>query len=98
MRNAHERNRRRERAVASLGKCYSFANSQPDAESVADCFVNFVRNTISITAGDICISYWEPSSEFSRQLDAYAEELTRRDAKSHQEAKAVNATYCSGAR
>jgi hypothetical protein len=62
VRNAHERNRRRERAVASLGKCYSFANSQPDAKSVADCFVNSVRNTISVTIGDICISPFQPRS------------------------------------
>ena len=78
-----------------MGECYSFANSQPDAESFAVSCVNSIRNTFSIPIGDICVSCFQPCSEYAGKLDVCTEELTGRDAKSHPETKAVNATYCS---
>ena len=56
MRNAGKRDRRRERAVASLGKRYSFAHAQPDPESFAVSFVNCVGNTFSISVANLRIS------------------------------------------
>ena len=60
MRNACKRDRRRERAVASLGKHYSFPHSQPDPESFAVSFVNCVRNTFSVAVANLRISRFNP--------------------------------------
>jgi len=76
-----------------VGECDSFANSQRDAESFVVSVVNSVRHISSVTLGDICVSHWQPGSEYAPELDVYVEELTHRDTTSRQETKAVNATY-----
>ena len=61
----------------------------------SDPHAKSIRNTFSIPIGDICVSCFQPCSEYAGKLDVCTEELTGRDAKSHPETKAVNATYCS---
>ena len=56
MRNAGERDRGRERAVASLGKHYPFPDSQPDPES----FAVSERDAVSFTVADVRISGFNP--------------------------------------
>ena len=97
MRNAGKRDRRRERAVASLGKHYLFPHSQPDSESFSVSFVNCVRNTVSVTVADVRISRFQPRSNGVASFDACANEFTHDGSKPSQQTKAVSATYCSGA-
>ena len=75
MRNAGKRDRRRERAVASLGKHYPFPYSQPDSESFSVSFVNCVRNTVSVA--DVRISRFQPCSNGVGWFDALAGAFTR---------------------
>ena len=97
MRNAGERDRRRERAVASLGKHYPFPHSQPDSEAVTLSFVNCVGNSVSFTGADIRISRFQPRSNGVASFDAPADEFTRSITKSSPQTEAVSAPYCSGA-
>ena len=97
MRNAGKRDRRRERAVASLGKRYPFPHSQPDPESFAVSFLNCVGNTVTVTGGDVRISPFQPRSNGVASFDACANEFTHGIPKSSQQTEAVNSTYCSGA-
>ena len=66
MRNAGKRDRRRERAIASLGKHYSFPHSQPDSESFAFferdavSFVDSSGNTFSAAVANLRISRFNP--------------------------------------
>jgi len=60
MRNAGKGDRRRERAVASLGKYYPFPHSQHDSEYFAVSFVNCVGNTVSVTVANLRISRFNP--------------------------------------
>ena len=60
MRNAGKRDRRRERAIASLGKHYPFPDSHPEPESFAVSFVNRVGNTFSVAFGNVRISRFNP--------------------------------------
>ena len=80
MRNAGKRDRRCERAVASLGKHYPF----PHSESFAVSFVNCVRNTVSVTGADVRISRFQPRSNGVRCFDARAGAFTRGIPKSSQ--------------
>src|SRR6266581_7291241 len=86
MRNAGKRDRRCERAVASLGKHYPFPHSQP----FAVCFVNCVRNTLSVTVADVRISRFQPRSNGVGWFDARAGAFTRGIPKSSQQTEAVN--------
>src|SRR6266576_1809089 len=72
MRNAGKRDRRCERAVASLGKHYRFPHSQSDSECFAVPFVNCVRNTVSVTGADVRISRFQPRGipKSSQQTEA----------------------------
>ena len=62
MRNAGKRDRRRERAIASLGKHYSFPHSQPDSESFAVFERDAVSfgNTFSGAVANLRISRFNP--------------------------------------
>ena len=66
MRNAGKRDRRRERAVASLGKHYPFPHSQSDSESfavferAAISFVDSLGNTFSGAVANLRISRFNP--------------------------------------
>ncbi|PYI70707.1 MAG: hypothetical protein DMF08_10700 [Verrucomicrobia bacterium] len=73
MRSVGKRDRRCERAVASLGKRYPFPHSQP----FAVCFVNCVRNTLSVTVADVRISCFQPRSNGVGWFDARAGAFTR---------------------
>jgi predicted O-methyltransferase YrrM len=86
MRNAGKRDRRCERAVASLGKHYPF----PHSESFAVSFVNCVRNTVSVTGADVRISRFQPRSNGVGCFDARAGAFTRGIPKSSQQTEAVN--------
>src|SRR6478752_10154494 len=90
MRNAGERDRRCERAVASLGKHYPFPHSQPDPESFAVSFVNCVRNTVSISVADVRIPRFQSGSDGVGWFDAHANAFPRDITKSSQQAEAVN--------
>src|SRR6266576_351984 len=90
MRNAGKRDRRCERAVASLGKHYRFPHSQSDSECFAVSFVNCVRNTVSVTGADVRISRFQPRSNGVRCFDARAGAFTRGITKSSQQTEAVN--------
>jgi predicted O-methyltransferase YrrM len=91
LRNAGKRNWRRERAVASLGKYYPFAHSQPDPESFAVSFGNCVRNTVSFTVADVRISHFQPRTNGAGWFETRAGEFTRGIPKSSQQTEAVNA-------
>src|SRR6266446_8809582 len=86
MRNAGKRDRRCERAVASLGKHYPFPYSEP----FAVCFVNCARNTLSVTVADVRISRFQPRSNGVGWFDARAGAFTRGIPKSSQQTEAVN--------
>jgi predicted O-methyltransferase YrrM len=86
LRNAGKRNRRRERAIASLGKYYAFAH----AESFAVSFGNCVRNTVSFTVADVRISCFQPRTNGVGSFDSRAGEFTRGIPKSSQQTEAVN--------
>jgi len=88
MRNAGKRDRRRERAVASLGKHHPFPHSQSDSEAFAVSFVNCLRNTVSVT--DVRISRFQPRSNGVGWFDAHADAFTRGIPKSSQQTEAVN--------
>ena len=90
MRNAGQRDRRRERAVASLGKHYPFPHSQPDSESFAVSFVNCVRNTVSVTVADVRISCFQPRGNGVGWFDARAGAFTNVIPKSSQQTEAMN--------
>ena len=60
MRNAGKRDRRCERAIASLGKHYPFPNSQPDPESFAVSFLDSSGNTFSVAVANLRISRFNP--------------------------------------
>ena len=90
MRNAGERDRRRERAVASLGKHYPFPHSQPDSESVTVSFVDCVGNSVSFTRADVRISRFQPRSDGVASFDARADKFTRGIPKSSPQTEAVN--------
>ena len=66
MRNAGKRDRRRERAIASLGKHYPFPDSQPEPESFAvferdaASFVDSSGNTFSGAVANLRISRFNP--------------------------------------
>ena len=83
MRNAGERDRRRERAVASLGKHYPFPYSQPDSESFAVferdaiSFVDSSGNTLSDAVANLRISRFQPRSNGVGWFDAHANAFTR---------------------
>jgi hypothetical protein len=62
MRNAGQRDRRCERAIAPLGKYHSFPHSQPESESFALSFANCVGNPVSFTVANVRISSHQPSS------------------------------------
>ena len=66
MRNAGERDRRRERAVASLGKHYPFSHSEPEPVAISErdpiSFTNRFGNSVSVTVGDVRISFCESYS------------------------------------
>ena len=89
MRNAGERDRRRERAVASLGKHYPFPHSQPDSESFTVSFLNCVGNSVSFTSADVCISRFQPRGDGVASFDARADKFTRGIPKSPQQTEAV---------
>src|SRR6266480_1808475 len=86
MRNADKRDRRRERAVASLGEHYS----QPDSEPFAVSFVNCVRNTVPAAVADLRVSRFQPRSDGVGWFDADAGEFTHGIPKSSQQTEAVN--------
>jgi hypothetical protein len=90
LRNAGKRDRRRQRAAASLGKHYPFPHSQPDSESVAVSFANCVWNTVSVTVADVRISRFQPRSNGVGWFDARAGEFARGIPKSSQQTEAVN--------
>jgi hypothetical protein len=92
LRNAGKRDRRRERAVASLGKHDPFPHSQPDAESVAVSFFNCVGNTFSFTGAYLRISRFQPRCNGVIWFDACADDFTRDIPKSSPQTEAVNAT------
>jgi hypothetical protein len=73
-----------------LGKCYPFAQSEPDPESFAVSFVNRVGNTFSFTGADVRISRFQPRSNGVGSFDACANEFTCGIPKSSQQTKAVN--------
>ena len=60
MRNAGKRDRRRERAVASVGKHYSFPDSHPEPESFAISIVNCVGDPFSGAVANLRISRFNP--------------------------------------
>jgi hypothetical protein len=90
LRNAGERNWGRERSVASLGKYYSFPHSEPDPESFAVSFVNCVRNTVSVTGGDVRISRFQPCRNavdwFAARVAGFTDDIP----KSSQQTETVN--------
>ena len=90
MRNAGKRDRRRERAVASLGKHYAFPHSHPHLQSFAVSFVNYVRNSVSFTGADVRISHFQPRSNGVGWFDPRSREFTRGIPKSSKQTKAVN--------
>jgi predicted O-methyltransferase YrrM len=92
LRNLGKRNRRRECAVASLGKYYPFAHAQSFAVSNRDAisFLNCVGNTISVTVTDVRISHFQPRSDSVGSFGARASEFTRGIKKSSQQTEAVN--------
>ena len=99
MRNAGKRDRRCQRAVASLGKHYPFPYSESFAvtERNAASFVSSPGNTVSVTVADVRISRFQPHSNGVASFDACANEFTHDGSKPSQQTKAVRATYCSGA-
>ena len=86
MRNAGKRDRRCERAVASLGKHYPFPHSESFAVSDrnAASFVSSAGNTVSVTGADVRISRFQPRSNGVRCFDARAGAFTRGIPKSSQ--------------
>jgi predicted O-methyltransferase YrrM len=92
LRNTGKRNRRRERAVASLGKYYPFAHAESFAVSKRDAasFVNCVGNTVSFTLADVRISRFQPRTNGIGWFDARGGEYTRGIPKSTQKTEAVN--------
>jgi hypothetical protein len=90
LRSARKRDRRRERAVASLGKHYPFPHSQPDSESFAVSFADCVGNAVAFTGADVRISCFQPSSNGVGSFDACAGEFTRGIPKSSQQTETVN--------
>ena len=90
MRNADKRDRRRERAVASLGEHCPFPYSEPDSEPFAVSFVYCVRNTIPVALADLRISRFQPPSDGVGWFDAHAGEFTHGISKSSQQTEAVN--------
>jgi len=92
LRNAGQRDRGRERAIASLGKHYPFPHSKPDTESFAICFGNGVGNAIPVTIADIRISRFQPGSNGVGWFDARAGKFTRGIPNSSQQTEAVNAS------
>ena len=98
MRNTGKRDRRRERAVASVGKHYPFANSQRHAESFAIferdavSFINCVGKTVSFARADVRISRFQPRANGVGWFDALASAFTCRGSKRSQQTQAVNPT------
>src|SRR5436190_15738170 len=90
MRNADKRDRRRERAVASLGEHYPVPYSQPDSEPFAVSFVNCVRNTVPAAVADLRVSRFQPRSDGVGWFDADAGEFTHGIPESSQQTEAVN--------
>jgi predicted O-methyltransferase YrrM len=90
MRDADKRDRRRERAVASLGEHYPFPYSQPDSEPFAVSFVYCVRNTVPVAVADLRISRFQPRSDGVGWFDAHAGEFTHGISKSSQQTEVVN--------
>src|SRR5437868_4910178 len=88
MRNADKRDRRRERAVASLGEHCPFPYSEPDSEPFAVSFVYCVRNTVPVA--DLRISRFQPRSDGVGWFDAHAGEFTHGISKSSQQTEVVN--------
>jgi predicted O-methyltransferase YrrM len=89
LRYAGKRDRRRERPPASLGKHYPVPHSQPDTESFAVSFVNYVGNTVSVSDCDVCISRFQSFSN-GAWSGARGGEFTRCIPKSSQETEAVS--------
>jgi len=79
-----------------VGKYYPFADSQPDAESVAVSeqhtfsFVKCVGNTISATGADVCVSSREPRSNGIGWFDSRTDKSTCHKSEPSQQAQAVN--------
>ena len=69
-----------------MGKHYPFPHSQP----FAVCFVNCVRNTLSVTVADVRISRFQPRSNAIGWFDARAGAFTSGIPKSSQQTEAVN--------
>ena len=92
MRNAGKRDRRRERAITSVGKHYPFPHSQPDPESFAVSFFNCVGNTSSFTDADLRISGFQPRRNGISWFHACTGDFTRGIPKSSPQTEAVNAT------
>src|SRR5437868_326859 len=88
MRNADKRDRRRERAVASLGEHCPFPYSEPDSEPFAVSFVYCVRNTVPVA--DLRISRFQPRSDGDGWFDAHPDECTHGISKSSQQTEVVN--------
>ncbi len=86
MRNAGKRDRRCERAIASLGKHYPF----PHSESFAVSFVYCARNTVPVALTDLRISRFQPRSDGVGWFDAHPGECTHGISKSSQQTEVVN--------
>lgn len=70
-----------------MGEYYSFTNSQPDSESfTVFSVVKSVRNILSVTVGDICISSFQSSGAC---FDAHAGKFTSGNGKSSQQTQAM---------
>ena len=85
MRNAGQRDRRRKRAAASLGKYhFAFAHTQSDAESFVvserDTFflVNGIGDSICFGNAYVRVPHWQPSCVRADESDAHADEFARR--------------------
>src|SRR5712691_7609984 len=85
MRNAGKRDRRCERAIASLGKHYPFPHSQPDSEPFFVSFVNCVGNTVSITLADFRVARFQSRGNGVGWFDARSGAFTRGTPKSSQQ-------------
>jgi predicted O-methyltransferase YrrM len=73
-----------------VGEYYSFAHSEPDPESFAVSFVNCVRNTVSVTGGDVRISRFQPRRNAVDWFAARVGGFTNGIPKSSQQTETVN--------
>ena len=101
MRNARQRNRRSERAAASLGKyhpAFTYSQSGIRSPGIVECnsvsIIKCIGDRFRFTIAKICIPRSRPRSDDPTQFEPCTDEFTRCNAKPDQEeTQAVNVKY-----